>query len=402
MFNLHAVQTALLQSQFAGWLLYEFRGANVLARRILDLGEQPLTSRRFLYWIPAVGTPLKIVHRIEDSALDHLPGEKRIYLKWQEFEAAIREAVSGQSPVAMEYSPGNGNPYISKVDAGTIELVRSFGTTVVSSGNLIQLFESTWDDEQEAMHFAAAKVTDAAYGVAWQFIADEVERTGGVEEVAVQQAIMDHFHRHGLTTYSPPIVARGPHSAMPHYETGHGDDTCIVKDDFVLVDLWAKLNQPRAVYSDLTRTGFVGTTVPEKYTQVFRIVAAARDAGIACVQEAFTAGRELSGGTVDDAVRAVIEKAGYGPFFTHRTGHNIGQEVHGNGAHIDNLETREDRLLMRRTCFSIEPGIYLPGEFGVRSEIDVYIDAKGTVHVTGGELQHAIVPILRRSGMADG
>ncbi len=395
MFNLPAVQSALRQSQFAGWLLYEFRGSNVLARRILDMGEQPLTSRRFLYWIPAKGTPVKIVHRIEDSALDHLPGEKVVYLKWQEFEAAIQSVVSGQSPVAMEYSPGNGNPYVSKVDAGTIELVRSFGATVVSSGNLIQLFESTWDDEQEAMHFAAAKVTDAAYGVAWKFIADEIERSGGVEEVAVQQAIMDHFHQHGLTTYSPPIVGRGPNSALPHYETGHGDDTRIVKGDFVLVDLWAKLNQPRAVYSDLTRTGYVGTSVPEKYTKVFQVVAAARDAGIACAKEAFSAGRELSGGVVDDAVRAVIEQAGYGPFFTHRTGHNIGQEVHGNGAHIDNLETREDRLLMRRTCFSIEPGIYLPGEFGVRSEIDVYIDGQGTVHVTGGELQLEIVPILR-------
>lgn len=395
MFDLAAVQSALRQFGYSGWLLYEFRGSNVLARRILDMGEQPLSSRRFLYWIPATGSPVRIVHRIEESVLDHLPGDKRVYLKWQEFEAAIRDCVSGKPSVAMEYSPGNGNPYVSKVDAGTVELVRSFGATVVSSGNLIQLFESTWDEQQEAMHFAAAKVTNAAYEVAWKFIADQVRSHGFVEEVAVQQAIMDHFHLHGLTTYSPPIVGRGPNSALPHYETGDGEDTRIREGDFVLVDLWAKLNQPRAVYSDLTRTGFVGTTVPEKFTKVFRVVAAARDAGIACVKEAFAAGRELSGGTVDDAVRAVIEQAGYGPYFTHRTGHNIGQEVHGNGAHIDNLETREDRLLMRRTCFSIEPGIYLTGEFGVRSEIDVYIDAAGTVHVTGGELQREIVPILR-------
>lgn len=395
MFDLDAVQSALRQFGFSGWLLYEFRGSNVLARRILDMGEQPLSSRRFLYWIPATGSPVRIVHRIEESVLDHLPGDKRVYLRWQEFEGAIRDCVSGKPSVAMEYSPGNGNPYVSKVDAGTVELVRSFGATVVSSGNLIQLFESTWDDQQEAMHFAAAKVTNAAYEVAWKFIADQVRSHGFVEEVAVQQAIMDHFHLHGLTTYSPPIVGRGPNSALPHYETGDGEDTRIREGDFVLVDLWAKLNQPRAVYSDLTRTGFVGTTVPEKFTKVFRVVAAARDAGIACVKEAFAAGRELSGGTVDDAVRAVIEQAGYGPYYTHRTGHNIGQEVHGNGAHIDNLETREDRLLMRRTCFSIEPGIYLTGEFGVRSEIDVYIDAAGTVHVTGGELQREIVPILR-------
>lgn len=396
MFNLPAIQAALHQFKFAGWLLYEFRGSNVLARRILGMGEMPLTSRRFLYWIPAEGTPVKIVHRIEESVLDHLPGDKVVYLKWQELEAAIQSVVSGKSPVAMEYSPGNGNPYISKVDAGTVELVRSFGATVVSSGNLIQLFESTWDDEQEAMHFAAAKVTNAAYGVAWNFIADEIEKHGGVEELAVQQRIMDFFAEQGTTTYSPPIVARNTHSALPHYETGHGEDSRIGRDDFVLIDLWAKLDQPRAVYSDLTRVGYVGTSVPEKYNKVFQIVAAARDAGIACVQEAFAAGRELSGGTVDDAVRSVIEKAGYGQYFTHRTGHNIGQEVHGNGAHIDNLETREDRTLMRRTCFSIEPGIYLPGEFGVRLEIDIYIDGKGTVHVTGGERQTEIVAILKR------
>lgn len=397
MFNLSDVQSALRQFQFAGWLLFEFRGSNVLARRILDLGEKPLSSRRFLYWIPAEGTPVKIVHRIEDSVLDHLPGDKVIYLKWQELESAIQSVASGhQRPLAMEYSPGGGNPYLAKVDAGTIELIRSYGACVASSGNLIQLFESTWDDEQEATHFSAAKFTDAAYAVAWNFIAQEIERVGGVEEIAVQQAIMDHFHRNGLTTYSPPIVARGPHSALPHYETTQAADTCIRRDDFVLIDLWAKLDQPRAVYSDLTRTGFVGTAVPEQYAQVFRVVAAARDAGIACVKSAFSEGRPLSGGTVDDAVRAVIEQAGYGPFFTHRTGHNIGQEVHGNGAHIDNLETREDRLLMRRTCFSIEPGIYIPGEFGVRSEIDVYIDGQGVVHVTGGELQSEIVRIMHR------
>ncbi|RLS59387.1 MAG: M24 family metallopeptidase [Planctomycetota bacterium] len=394
MFDLAAVQTALRQYHFAGWLLAEFRGSNVLARRILGMGEQPLTSRRFLYWIPAEGPPVKIVHRIEESVLDHLPGDKVTYLKWQEFEAAIRGAVAGRGPIAMEYSPGNGNPYISKVDAGTIDLVRGCGASVVSSGNLIQLFESTWDAEQERMHFEAAQITNAAYEVAWKFIASQVRQHGQVQEVAVQQAIMDHFLAHGATTYSPPIVGRGPHSALPHYETGDGPDTLIREGDFVLVDLWAKLNQPRAVYSDLTRTGFVGTTVPEQFTKVFQVVAAARDAGIACVQEAFAAGHELSGGTVDDAVRTVIERAGYGPYFTHRTGHNIGQEVHGNGAHIDNLESREDRLLMRRTCFSIEPGIYLPGEFGVRSEIDVYIDATGQVHVTGGELQRSIVAIM--------
>ncbi|MEZ6067269.1 MAG: M24 family metallopeptidase [Planctomycetaceae bacterium] len=230
--------------------------------------------------------------------------------------------------------------------------------------------------------------------IAWRAIANGVRDDGGIEELAVQDAIMRHFAQHDLTTYHPPIVGRGPHSGMPHYETGTGDDTLIREGDFVLVDLWAKVRRPRATYSDLTRTGFVGNEVPATYTEIFTIVAAARDAGIACVRDAFAAGRPLQGWEVDNATRKVIDDAGYGQDFRHRTGHNIGQEVHGNGAHMDNLETREERRVLPRTCFSIEPGIYLK-EFGVRSEVDVYVDAEGQVHVTGGPLQSEIVPILR-------
>ena len=204
---------------------------------------------------------------------------------------------------------------------------------------------------------------------------------------------MEHFATNKMTTYHPPIVGRGPHSGNPHYETGTGENTTIREGDFVLVDLWAKMDRPRAVYSDLTRTGFVGTEVPEKYTEIFNIVAASRDAAITCVRGAYSAGRPLQGWEVDDACRKVIEDAGYGEFYVHRTGHSIGQEVHGNGANMDNLETREDRLVMKQTCFSVEPGIYQP-EFGVRSEVDVYVDSEGQVHVTGGDLQTEIVRIL--------
>lgn len=394
MFDLPAIQSALRQFGFDAWLLYDFRGLNILARRVLGFPDGAHGSRRFFYCIPAEGQPHKLVHRIEDNALDHLPGGKTIYLRWQELEAGVRELVSGRHRVAMEYAPRVSNPYVSRVDAGTVELVRSLGCEVASSGDLVQLFEATWDDEQWAMHQAAAQVTNAAYEVAWKFIADRVRADGGVEEAAVRDAIMDHFHAHGLTTYSPPIVGRGPNSGLPHYETGTGENTRIVAGDFVLIDLWAKLNRPRAVYSDLTRTGFVGEAVPARYADVFRIVAAARDAGIQCVRDAFAAGRPLQGWEVDDATRKVIVDAGYGPQFAHRTGHNIGQEVHGNGANMDNLETHEERLVLPRTCFSIEPGIYLP-EFGVRSEVDVYVDASGGVHVTGGQLQTEIVPVLR-------
>lgn len=396
MFDLAAVQAALQEFGIDGWLLYDFRGSNVLACRVLGIDEHEVGSRRWFYVIPAAGEPRKLVHRIEEGALDHLPGEKTIYLKWQELEAGVASLVDGLQTVAMEYSPRGGNPYVARVDAGTIELVREQGAEVVSSGDLISVFEATWDDEQWAMHQEASKHNDAAFALAWQTIADAVRSpAGGIEESAVRAAMMDHFAAHHMTTYHPPIVGRGPHSGLPHYETGTGDDTFIREGDFVLIDSWAKLDRPRAVYTDLTRTGFVGETVPEQYTKIFDIVAAARDAGIACVKEAFAAGRVITGGEIDNATRAVIDAAGYGEFFGHRTGHSIGQETHGNGANIDNLETRDARRILPRTCFSIEPGIYLP-EFGVRSEVDVYIDADDGVHVTGGELQTEVVPILAR------
>ena len=394
MFDLPAIQQALRQFRFDGWLLYDFRGSNVLARRVLGMGEMPVTSRRFFYCIPANGPPQKLVHRIETGALDHLPGDKKVYLKWQELEAGIASLVRGRPKVAMEYSPRNGNPYVSRVDAGTVELVKSFGTTIESSGDLIQLFEAAWDDDQIRMHFEAEKVTDSAYGVAWKFIADEVRSHGETNELAVRQVIMGHFARHGVTTYHPPIVGVGPNSGDPHYETGTGANTTIRLGDFVLIDLWGKLDQPRAVYSDLTRTGFVGETVPARIAEVFAVVAQARDAAIACVKSAFAAKRPLCGWEVDQACRDVIVAAGFGDFFVHRTGHSIGQEVHGNGANMDNLETHEERLVLPRTCFSVEPGIYL-AEFGVRSEINVLVGPTCEVHVTGGALQTEVVPILR-------
>lgn len=393
MFDLGAVQTAIREAGLDGWLLYDFRGLNVLAQRVVDLGGKTY-SRRWFYYIPATGDPKKLVHAIEPASLDHLPGRaKTVYRRWQDLETGVGELVIGAKRVAMEYSPRNANPYISRVDAGTVELVRSYGVEVVPSGDLIQLFEATWDDEQERSHFAAAELCRAAYDVAFGFIADEIRARGHTTEAAVQARIMKHFTDNRLTTYSPPIVGVGPHSGDPHHETTPASNSKIERGDYVLIDLWAKLDQPRSVYADYTRVAFVGETVPEKYVKVFNIVAAARDAGIKKVKDAFAAGESLRGAEVDDATRAVIEKAGYGEQFTHRTGHNIGQEVHGNGAHMDGLETREDRRVIRRTCFSIEPGIYLP-DFGVRSEVDVYIDKDGKVHVTGGEPQAEIHRIV--------
>ena len=394
MFDLRAVQAAIRDADLDGWLLYDFRGSNVLAQRVVDLAEKKPFSRRWFYFVPAAGEPKKLVHAIEPASLDHLPGTaKTVYRRWQDLETGVGELVIGAKRVAMEYSPRNANPYISRVDAGTVELVKSYHVEVVPSGDLIQQFEAVWDDDQEAMHYEAAKHCLAAYDVAFDFIRDEIRARGQTTEAAVQARIMTHFADHRMTTYSPPIVGVGPHSGDPHYETTADSNAPIVPGSFVLIDLWAKLEKPRAVYADYTRVAFVGEAVPAEYVKVFDVVAAARDAGIKKVKDAFAAGEPLRGWEVDAATRAVIEKAGYGEQFTHRTGHNIGQETHGNGAHIDGLETREDRRVIPRTCFSIEPGIYLP-TFGVRSEVNVYIDKNSAVHVTGGEPQTEVHRII--------
>ncbi|MEX0725844.1 MAG: M24 family metallopeptidase [Planctomycetaceae bacterium] len=394
MFDLNRVQQALAEFALDGWLLYDFRGSNLLARRVLDFPDDAIGTRRFCYYIPADGQPRKLVHRIEAGALDHLPGEKLVYLRWQEFETGLGTLVNASKTVAMEYSPRNSNPYVSRVDAGTIELVRQHGVNVVSSGDLVQLFEAVWDDEQWEMHREAEKHTLAAFEAAWSFIARHIREKHIATEMSVCDEITNYFERHDLVTSHPPIVAVGPHSGDPHYETGTGSEIEIRNGAFVLIDLWAKLNKPRAVYSDLTRVGFVGQSVPECYEKIFAIVAKARDAAILTVTSAFASQRPLCGFEVDRAARTVIEQAGHGPHFVHRTGHSIGQETHGNGANIDDLETHEERRILPRTCFSIEPGIYLP-EFGIRSEVNVFVDGVGQVHVTGGPPQQAVIPILQ-------
>lgn len=393
MFDLAAIQKAIRDFGFEGWLLFDFRGSNPLARRVLELEGKPVGSRRWLYWIPAQGHPVKLVHRIETSALDHLPGSKQVYLTWGEFESQIAEFARGRK-IAMEYSHRNANPYVSRVDGGIVDLARESGATAIGcSGDLIQLFEATWDDEQWASHLEADRHTRSAYDLAFGMIAERVKAGHAPMESEVQALILDHFHKHRMTTYSGPIVAVGQHSGDPHYETTKTTDVPIREGDFVLIDLWAKMDRPRAVYSDLTRVAYVGATVPHEIEEVFQVVARARDAAILHVREAFAHRRPLPGWEVDDAARSVIEAAGHGDSFIHRTGHNIGQETHGNGAHMDNLETREERLVLPRTCFSIEPGIYLD-RFGVRSEINVFIDKDGEVHVTGGPLQQHVLALL--------
>jgi len=392
MFELTEIQDLIQQSGLDGWLLCDFRGSNILANRVLDIPDEQHASRRWFYFIPANGQPQKLVHRIESSGLDHLPGEKTVYLKWQELQAGVQSIMGDRKKIAMEYSPMNDNPYVSLVDAGTVELVRSFGVDVVSSGDLIQAFEARWGEAEWQLHLQADKLNQAAFEQAWQMIADSARSGSALRETEVQEMVMQYYSDNNMTTYHAPIVGVGPHSGDPHYSPQKGSDAEIKKGDFVLLDMWAKMDVPDGVYSDLTKVGFVGDAVPDEYTKIFSIVAAARDAGIQCATDGLANGGEVFGWQVDMATRQVIEEAGYGEFFIHRTGHNIGQETHGNGAHMDNLETKEDRTVMKRTCFSIEPGIYLP-EFGVRSEINVFVDDCGKVHVTGG-LQNEVLAIL--------
>jgi Xaa-Pro dipeptidase len=393
MFDLASLQAAVREAGADGWLLYDFRGLNVLARRVLAIPTEGHLTRRWFYFIPAAGEPRKLVHRIEPHALDHLPGTATCYLRWQELEAGVAALVAGRRRIAMEYVPRNANPYVSRVDGGTVELVRSCGVDVVPSGDLVQQYEACWDDDQWAMHLEAARHTCSAYDVAFRFLADRVRAGSTVRETEVQQVIMKHFEQHGLVTDHPPIVGAGPHSGDPHYAPGPGSDATIGAGDFVLIDLWAKLDKPRSVYSDLTWTCFLGATVPEKHENIFQIVARARDAAIGRVRNAYASSEALQGWQVDRAARDVIEQAGFGAAFCHRTGHSIGQDTHGNGANMDDLETHDERRVLPRTCFSVEPGIYLP-EFGVRSEVNVFIDASRQIHVTGGDPQTRVVPLL--------
>lgn len=386
--RLRAIQAALQDERLDGWLFYDFRGSDPLAYRILGLDPDTLSTRRWYYFIPADGAPVGLVSTIEPHRLDDLPGATRTFFTWQEHDRALADILHGPRRIAMQYSPRNAIPYVSRVDAGTLELVREAGVDVVSSADLVQRFEAVWTEAQWHSHVRAADAVGDTVHAAFDYL-----RTAApVSEYQVQQFILERFARHGLTTHHPPVVAAGAHSADPHYTPGPEGSATIRPGDFVLIDLWAK--EPRGVYADITWTGFMGAQVPERYRTIFEIVRHARDAAVAFVEDRVGRGRAFAGHEVDAAARAVITDAGYGDRFIHRTGHSIGEEVHGNGANMDGAETRDTRRVLPQTCFSIEPGIYLPGEFGVRSEIDVYVTERD-VRVTGRPAQTEVVPICR-------
>jgi Xaa-Pro dipeptidase len=385
-----AMQTDLLAARVDGWLFYDFRGRDPIAQRILKLPEA-MRTRRWFYFVPTKGTPRKLVHKIEAQALESLPGEMFYYAGLEELEKGLRKILGRAKNVAMQYSPENAIPYISMVDAGTIEMVRGVGAKVVSSADLVQKYEACWTPEQLRSHEEAGRAIDIIMRGAFQHAGKCVRERTTLTEFELKQWIQGGFEAAGLHTEEGPDVAVGAHASDPHYGPTAETASPIRKDDLLLLDVWGKLKAPGSVYYDITWIGYLGKKVPGKYAKVFRAVKNARDKAVDLICSSAAAGKPLQGWQVDKAARTVIEKAGYGKYFFHRTGHNIGESVHGNGANMDGLETYDVRRLIPRTCTSIEPGIYLP-EFGIRSEVNVYIDER-SAHVTGA-VQNEILPLL--------
>jgi Xaa-Pro aminopeptidase len=380
--SIPAVQGALREEGLDGWLLYDFHGSNPIARRLagLDNGGK-MTTRRWYYLIPASGEPRKLMHAIEPFNLDHLPGGKTIYSQRETLASGLESVLGGLKRVAMEYSPNNAIPYISRVDAGTVEAVRALGAEVVSSGDLVQRFEAVWSAEALQSHRTAS---DALYRIkdrAFDLVRESRRAGRPLTEMDVQRAMVGWFTDEGLFTDAPPVVAAQANAGNPHYMPTEARHRRIGDDEIVLLDLWGKLPAPGAVYADITWVGFTGTSVPEKFHKAFAAARDGRDAAVALVKERVAAGREIRGFEVDRACRNVLEQRGFGAEFIHRTGHSLGTEVHGNGVHMDDYETHDERRLINGTGFTIEPGVYT-SEFGVRTEINMFV-GEHEARVTG-------------------
>lgn len=386
--DVSAVQPLLVEQKIDGWLLYDFRGQNTLAKEIV--APSGMQTRRWFYWIPRSGEPVAIVHKIEKQPFERVVGRKIFYAGWKELRAALDTVLRGHTRIAMEYSAGGAIPTLSRVDAGTIELVREFGVQVVSSANLVQQQKSRWRTGK-ASHLAAANALRELVKESWAYVARRLRMGKRVTEYDVQQRIWRGYRARGLESDGPPIVAIGPNAANPHYEPTKEKHAQIRPGDVLLFDVWAK--QPGGIYADETWMAYCGAAVPEKHARVFHTVVEARDAAVAFVRERKQQGRVVRGFEVDDVSRGVIERAGYGPSFIHRTGHSIDQNVHGDGVNIDNYETHDERVIVADVGFSIEPGIYLEGQAGYRSEIDVWCGERDC-EVTTGEPQQEIQPLL--------
>jgi Xaa-Pro aminopeptidase len=388
--DLRAIQKQLRASRVDGWLFYDILHRDPIAYRVLGLDEG-MAKRRWFYLVPARGAPRKLVHRIEPAMLDSLPGKKILYAAREEFSAGLKKLLAGVRTVAMQYSRNNTIPYVSTVDAGTVELVRGLGKKVVSSADFVQQFEACWTPHQLGTHLEAGRTIDELVRQAFRMAASFVRGGKVLTEYNLQEWFGGEFSARGIVADELPIVAVGPHSGDPHYEPRAQSSARITAGELLLLDVWGKLNRPESVYYDVTWCGFLGPSIPENYAKVFRVVREARDAAVRFVQEGVAAGRTLRGFEVDRVARTIIRQAGYARAFTHRTGHNIGREVHGAGANLDDFEMRDERRIISHTCFSVEPGIYLP-EFGIRSELNVYV-AERSAEITGA-VQTDLIPLL--------
>lgn len=379
--NYAAIQQALRDAGLDGWLFFDHHRRDPLAYRVLRFEPAQMPTRRWYYLIPAEGEPVGLVHAIEANVLAALPGEKRRYSGWRAQVDSLRQLLQGCRAVAMQYSPLCAIPYVSMIDGGTIELIRSCGVDVRSSADLIQRFESAWDEAKLASHLEAGRRVDKVRAAAFALVRERLQNGTRVSEIEVKDAILADFAAAGLVTDHGPIVAVNANASNPHYEPSPEQFAPIRKDDLLLLDMWAKLDQPGSAFYDITWVGYCGAQPTADVQNVFDTVRTARDAAIDLVQQRVRDRQMLQGFEVDDAARSVITTAGFGQYFVHRTGHSIGEEVHGTGANMDNLETHDERLVMPMSCFSVEPGIYLD-RFGVRLEVDVFVDTE-TARVTG-------------------
>lgn len=377
-------QKYLKQSNIDGWLLYYFSYNNPIALEFLEIPREKHLSRRFFYWIPSEGDPIAIVHKIEPYVLDHMPGIKKFYQKWQELESILQESLKHRKSVAMEYSPYNALPYVSKVDAGTVEMVEKCGVKVVSSAGFLQHFTSVLSEDQKYSQKEAGVFLDKIAEEAFCFLSKCIKENKPISEYELQQFVLEHFDKKGFITEYAPTCAFGIHTADPHYSPTKESAFLLKPNEPVLLDFVAKRKEKGSIYGDITRIGFVGSVITKKYQILFDIVKKAQKLAFDFIKERLGSNRVVKGFEVDVVCRSFIEKEGYGDYFTHRTGHNIGTSVHGSGAHLDNIETFDDRPLIPNTCFTIEPGIYLPNEFGVRVEYDVIIHDDKTLEITSG------------------
>ncbi len=391
--DIEAIQKALNDRGFDGWLFFDFRGSDPIARRILGLDAARQGTRRWYYFVPAQGEPHKLNHAIEPGMLDSLPGDREIYLSWRSLQDGLKAMLAGRRRIAMQYSPRNEVPYVSRVDAGTVELVRWSGVEVASSADLVQLFDATLTDSQLESHRRAARILRSLIDDVFGFVAAEVRAGRPLAERDVLNFVEGRLGENRLIWDHSPIVGVNADAANPHFEVPAAGSAPVRRGDLLLVDMWAKESVPGSIYADITWTAVVGDRVPDEVERIFRLVRDARDAAVSRAREAFRSGQPVHGYELDRAARAVIDKAGLGDRFIHRTGHSIHEEGHGNGANLDDLETHDTRLMLPRTLFSVEPGIYLPGRFGIRSEVNVY-HTGSDAEVTGPPHQDEIRPLL--------